>query len=274
LGNHQPPITDLPFLSYIYTLLTEAVRRLEADNAFRLVSVGNKGLEAWQNAAKTLSNRNFRMNLWSELFVTAMRQELWEDVRFAIVQANKESPAEKKITYYSFILANQLCAEARENDSKASHTSDKQTNVQFLVALQKMKEAYEGSARLPDQTVRVSDMRDLRFMASIYSRQRRVGDLFELWQNPPANLRKVFEDHELDILILKADVAQACGEWGLLSELCGNVITRELEPTGSIARISSVAWTIWSGFVKAIQETNPPSEYVMPAFGPQQCMLT
>ena len=82
LGKREPPITDLPFLSYTYKLLAEASRRFDPRSALTLGSVGDRGLDAWQNAAKSLSSRNARLELWSELFVAAMRQDCWEDVRF------------------------------------------------------------------------------------------------------------------------------------------------------------------------------------------------
>jgi N-terminal acetyltransferase B complex non-catalytic subunit len=108
--------------------------------------------------------------------------------------------------------------------------------------------------------VRVSDMRDLRFMASIYQRQNRVAELFKLWAEPPESLRKVFKDHETDILILQADIARDCKKWTLLADTCISVIEREMEPTGNITHISSVAWSIWSGFVKAVKEISPLEE--------------
>jgi N-terminal acetyltransferase B complex non-catalytic subunit len=101
-------------------------------------------------------------------------------------------------------------------------------------------------------------MRDLRFMASIYQRQNRVAELFKLWDEPPEALQKVFDDHGTDILILRADIARDCKEWVLLAEMCIAIINRETEPTGNITHISAVAWSIWSGFVKAIQELYPP----------------
>jgi hypothetical protein len=67
----------------------------------------------------------------------------------AVVQANKEGPAAKKVAYYSFILANQLSAEDRIKVSKLSGKADMSSQIQLSVALQKMKDAFEGSKRLP-----------------------------------------------------------------------------------------------------------------------------
>ena len=67
----------------------------------------------------------------------------------AVVQANKEGPAAKKVTYYSFILANQLSAEHQMKLGKSSGTTSMSCQIQFSVALQKMKDAFEGSKRLP-----------------------------------------------------------------------------------------------------------------------------
>jgi hypothetical protein len=51
--------------------------------------------------------------------------------------------------YYSFILANQLAAEQKASISKGTANRDMSSQIQFGVALQKMKDAFEGSPRLP-----------------------------------------------------------------------------------------------------------------------------
>ncbi|KAF2684778.1 hypothetical protein K458DRAFT_26708 [Lentithecium fluviatile CBS 122367] len=259
-ATRQPPITDLSLLSYSYKLLLEATRRHDFKTSLYLGTVGELGLKIWQNAAKMLSNRTARLELWSELFVAAMRQDCWEDVRFAIVQANKESPASKKTAYYSFILANQLAAEHKIKIGGAGAIPDMSYKIQLGVAHQKMKDAFEGSPRLPDQAVRVSDMRDLRFMTFIYSRQNRIDELFDAWSKPPPVLKKLFDDHRMDILISLVKVAHGAGNWATAAGMCVQIVQKELEPDGNIAHVCSTAWSIWSTLLEAMPLVYPQHE--------------
>lgn len=97
-------------------------------------------------------------------------------------------------------------------------------------------------------------------MASIYQRQNRVEELDRLWKEPPEALHKVFENHKTDILILLTDMARERKDWFLLASTCVKVINLGLSATGNIEHISSVAWSVWSGFVKAIHELHPKEE--------------
>lgn len=44
-------------------------------------TAGEGVIKAWQNGAKSLSNRIARLELWNGLFVTAMQEDCWDDVR-------------------------------------------------------------------------------------------------------------------------------------------------------------------------------------------------
>ena len=80
LCQRQPPITDPLLLCFIYNKLSEALRSNNSPS-ITLTSVGEIGLKAWQNAAKALPKQAERLNLWSELFISAMQEDFWEDVR-------------------------------------------------------------------------------------------------------------------------------------------------------------------------------------------------
>lgn len=81
LCKRVPPITDLPLLSYMYKDILEATRRSASPDFQLLPSAGSDVIDSWQSAAKALTSRKARLELWSELFVCAMREDCWEDVR-------------------------------------------------------------------------------------------------------------------------------------------------------------------------------------------------
>jgi hypothetical protein len=97
-------------------------------------------------------------------------------------------------------------------------------------------------------------------MASIYRRQKRIAELFKLWSAPPMALKKLFEDHAMDILILQVDLAREGEQWELLANFCATIITREMKSTGNISPICSVAWSVWSGFLNAVPHLYPTHE--------------
>ena len=79
LFNRQPPISDLTLLSYLYQVQVEIVARSNP-KAHRHHTAGDQILTAWKNAAKILTSRKARTDLWSELFVVSMREKCWSDV--------------------------------------------------------------------------------------------------------------------------------------------------------------------------------------------------
>jgi uncharacterized protein HemY len=64
----------------MYRLLAEATRR-QQDNGLLFSSVGNENEKVWQDAAKALSSKDDRKELWSELGRVSLREECWEDFR-------------------------------------------------------------------------------------------------------------------------------------------------------------------------------------------------
>jgi N-terminal acetyltransferase B complex non-catalytic subunit len=76
----QPGLIDSRLLSYIYRLLAEATRR-QQDNGLSFSSVGNENKKVWQDAAKALTRKDERKELWSELGRVSLGEECWEDFR-------------------------------------------------------------------------------------------------------------------------------------------------------------------------------------------------
>ncbi|KAL1591574.1 hypothetical protein SLS60_011824 [Paraconiothyrium brasiliense] len=148
LCQRQPPITDTNLLPFLYDRILNASRQSDP-KCLPLSSVGAEGLKAWQNAAKALPNRKAKLKLWSDLFVVSMREECWEDVRWATMQANKEGTDSKsrKAIYYSLILANQLGGERRAELAKEADKIDPSTRIQLTIALRQMEEAYGNSTK-------------------------------------------------------------------------------------------------------------------------------
>jgi hypothetical protein len=79
LFGRQPVLTDSLLLSYIYEIQLEIIRRQNHMQPSHL-SAGTKIRDAWLDAAKSLPSKKARLALWSDFFVTALREECWEDV--------------------------------------------------------------------------------------------------------------------------------------------------------------------------------------------------
>lgn len=76
----QSGLDDTRFLAYIYALCAETCRKQQPRST--VCSIGNDWLKPWQNAAKSFSRKNQRQDLWNALFLAALHEQLWEDVRF------------------------------------------------------------------------------------------------------------------------------------------------------------------------------------------------
>ncbi|KAJ4344407.1 uncharacterized protein N0V89_012149 [Didymosphaeria variabile] len=221
----QPPITDPNLLPFIYNRILNASRQSDP-NCLTLSSVGAEGLKAWQNAAKALPNRKAKLKLWSDLFVVSMKDECWEDVRWATMQANKESPESKsrKAIYYSLILANQLGGERRAEKAKEADKVDPSAHIQLTIALRQMSEAYGNSSKPTDDVIQVASMSDLRFMAAIYERQNRCAELFQLWDNPTPTVQRIIDGASWDFALLRIEVAHRQNEWQHVETMCYRLI--------------------------------------------------
>ncbi|KAF1836577.1 hypothetical protein BDW02DRAFT_566843 [Decorospora gaudefroyi] len=211
----QPGSTDTRLLSYLYKTLAEATRR-KRDDAVNIGSVGDENFKVWQNAAKALSRKEDRLELWSALGRVALREDCWEDFRKAVGQYNKEikdNTGEKRHAHYTQVLATQLAAEQQQK----FQDGDQKSQIQFDLARRLMKQAYEAS---PDDLIAIKDIRGLRFMAEVFARQDKCNELMELWRNPPAGLQGLMKTHRDDLMSLKTNILKRQGNWLLLEAHC------------------------------------------------------
>ncbi|KAF1845780.1 uncharacterized protein K460DRAFT_338347 [Cucurbitaria berberidis CBS 394.84] len=252
-----PGLTDTRLLSYLYRLCVEASRGALGTQAN---SLGTEFLKPWQNAAKALDRKNDRLDLWGTLFNVAMRENCWEDARFAVVNYNKEGPPSKKIAHYTHILAVQLAAE-QKNDP--SNPNAQMSQIQYGVARKLMKQAFEASS---DDPIAVKDIRDLRFMADIFRWQDRCAELFALWDNPPARLRSLMKTHRDDLISLKTRFLLQQEDWLLLESHCYNSIEEVIsqlnlgQDSKSLWELCAWRWDLWGALLQATKAIRPGQE--------------
>lgn len=109
-------------------------------------------------------------------------------------------------------------------------------------------------------------MSDLRFMAAIYQRQKRCAELFKLWEQPPAAIKKVIDSHSWDFELLKIEVAHQQEEWKLLETTCTNLISKiwqESDPAAVgalIHDICTITWKVWQSLLDAASHLYSQSE--------------
>ncbi|KAF9730806.1 hypothetical protein PMIN01_11675 [Paraphaeosphaeria minitans] len=272
LCQQQPPITDLDLLPFIYNGVLTASRQINP-SVSTPSSVGAEGLKAWQNAAKSLSNRRAKLTLWSDLFIVAMKEECWEDARLATMQANKEGidPKYRKALYYSLILAYQLAGERKAEVLRKTGKIDQGVQIQLTLAQRQMKDAYGNASKSTDESIQVATMSDVRFMAAIYERQNRCGELFQLWDDPPPAVRKLIDGASWDFALLGIEVAHRQKEWQLVETRCYQLIEKIWQPGNLTAddpsvvkvnmfNICTMCWTMWKSLLNATTGLYPSAE--------------
>lgn len=108
-----------------------------------------------------------------------------------------------------------------------------------------------------DETLRIRDMRDLRFMAEIYGRQGRSADLLKLWEQPPPALQEIMGKFSTDLTNLKVEIASRCQDWKVLEDVCLKTIDRCLElvetshSSQALVDLCSQTWSVWNGLLQA-----------------------
>lgn len=115
-------------------------------------------------------------------------------------------------------------------------------------------------------------MSDLRFMATIYERQNRCVELFQLWNNPPPAVKKVINGAGWDFRLLQIEVAHRQEQWELVWEICYKVIDNIIIEAGnstdseaSAARAAMVelctqGWAVWKNLLDAAAHVYPGAE--------------
>ena len=76
----KQPITDGRLLSYIYGLYIKWMKNYSEDKFSTPPSAGEPFLTAWTNAAKSLQRQDAKLELWNDLFYSAVLEGCWEDV--------------------------------------------------------------------------------------------------------------------------------------------------------------------------------------------------
>ncbi|KAF2265685.1 hypothetical protein CC78DRAFT_184270 [Lojkania enalia] len=253
--SHQPPINDRQLLTYTYELLAEATRRYDPSVAC-LTSIGTEGLKTWQNAAKTLQSRKARLDLWSELFICAMKEDCWEDVRYALQQASQERPQAKKTISFALILANQLAAEKVEAASSSIPSMNVQ--IQKAFAYKMVKKAYENTLASSEDPLRIESMRDVRFMTQIFIRQQRAEELGGLMGTQVPEIQKIVAPSFVELTLLVLGSLQKENRWKELLEYatsptCCRIWDATIQPDQLTTneKLLLNSWEYWSRIMEA-----------------------
>ncbi|KAH7077321.1 N-acetyltransferase B complex non catalytic subunit-domain-containing protein [Paraphoma chrysanthemicola] len=259
---HKSVVSDVRLLAYMYRLDLDTARQL-SNSSLSVASAGAGALSHWLAAAKTIQRKNDRMTLWDTLFYTAMQEDCWEDVRFALVNYIKEGPADKRRAHYSLTLVTQLAAEQR-----LAHEGqeDRMARLQADIAMKLMKQAYTAPEGDP---IAVKDIRDVRFMAEFFKRQDRGNELEKLWNDPPnETLKEIIEHrHKEDLNSVLTKVFRERQTWPLLEQHCQKLITTTMSDMKSATGAQSPLWElcawrwdVWDGLLKAVANNNPEKE--------------
>lgn len=226
-------IPELQLLSYLYKISIRALRRVE--ETLMKNSIGMEYLASWQNFAKAQTSKSNRLLVWDTLFRCATSQECWEDARFAVTQFNKENTTTKtskttKASHYTLVAVNQMAAEQKAEWAEESKEMTMMAQIQYGLARKLMKQSFEAPA---DDPIALSDIKDLRFMADIYSRQDRYQELFALWDKAPDRLAGLMKTHRNDLHALKSRILYHAKMWTHLEEHCREFVLDSLSSQSS-----------------------------------------
>lgn len=114
-------------------------------------------------------------------------------------------------------------------------------------------------------------MSDIRFMAAIYERQNRCGELFQLWANPPPAVKNIINGASWDFALLGIEVAHRQKEWQLVETMCYLLIDRIWQPGNPITgdpsavkmnmfNVCTMSWTMWKSLLDATAALYPDAE--------------
>jgi hypothetical protein len=117
---------------------------------------------------------------------------------------------------------------------------------------------------LQDDPVAVKTITDLRFMAKIFARQRRVNELHDLWVEPSKTVKVVIERHQNDVQSMMVQHLWEQNDWPLLEKHCVGIIEDTLDKVyhagGSNSRFWELCawrWDIWAGLLAAVNAQYP-----------------
>ncbi|KAL1793372.1 hypothetical protein ACET3X_008354 [Alternaria dauci] len=256
----QPGVNDTRLLSYLYRIIAEATRRDQGLN-LNISGVGDGNLKVWQRAAKALGRKEDRQELWSAFGKAALTEECWEDFRLAVFHYSKEtkdstgSVSAKKHAHFTQILAIQLAAEQQ----RGLPSGEMKRKLQFDLARRLMKQAYEAA---PDDPIAFKDIRDLRFMGEIFTRQAKCNELLEHWSRPPTALQDLMNRHQGDLWDMRIRLPRDSEEWSLLESQCLAYIERVTSHQESLRETCAWKQDIWTSLLHAAQETRAKDDSI------------
>ncbi|KAE8847095.1 hypothetical protein PTNB73_03242 [Pyrenophora teres f. teres] len=260
----QPGSNDVRLLSYLYEVLAEATR--QSRRLLEISSVGDENSKKWQSAAKALTRKQDREDLWSALGKVASRERCWEDFRLAVVQYNKEikegtiSPSAKKQAHYTQIIALQHAA----SQQSRIEGGEQKSKIYADLARGLLKQAYQAPQVNP---LAFKDIRDLRFMGEVYCKQNRCAELVELWSHPPDDLQTLMATHKDDLWGMRIRFAREESNWGLLESQCLAYIELAISKMAQDPQSKSFwelcAWKFdtWIMLLRAMGENHGRVEY-------------
>jgi N-terminal acetyltransferase B complex non-catalytic subunit len=115
--------------------------------------------------------------------------------------------------------------------------------------------------------IALNDIRDLRFMASIFVRQKRCEELCRLWNEPPESLKSLFHRHHDDLVDIRIRGLREAGPWKLLENHCIATIEQTLSQLDLFNKDKPEAWelcarrwNIWEALLHAVEKGRPEDE--------------
>ncbi|KAF2657307.1 hypothetical protein K491DRAFT_714526 [Lophiostoma macrostomum CBS 122681] len=267
LLERQLPITDIDLLNYIYHIYLDAERRIKPTLENR-PSAGGIVQKTWQHTAKSLPNRKARLDLWSSFFVSAMREECWDDVRVALIQARQDGYKSNKRVVFAQIFANQMLYETYvEMSRREKRDMNFVEKLPRELAFKPLQTAFSGQTGNLGDPGHVQDMRDLKLMADIFSRQDRLSELHRLWFSAdiPQNMIELCSKYRRDMYMLYLSLRRvsASVDWSGLRYICLDEVSQALaspEPARSLAELSTRSWHVWKDLIEATEKVLSTNE--------------
>ncbi|KAF1998096.1 hypothetical protein P154DRAFT_524402 [Amniculicola lignicola CBS 123094] len=246
LSLRQQPVTDSRLLAYHYRTCRHAAK-IKGSGTISRATAGDQALKAWQDAFSTLQSKAAKLTLLSDLFLCALRESCWDDVRWAAQKAGQQGLHLKKKSTFTQILARQ---QAYEEECRAQGSRiDALTSMDSRVAYSMMFMAWKNGAENPTDPVQLQDMRDLRFMAQIFARQHRSSELLNRWENVATIQAKILDDHRSEAIYLLLDSFCFEKKWEELALLCKSVVADYNTPNTTIQVLRS--WKLWGSYMEA-----------------------
>ena len=103
-------------------------------------------------------------------------------------------------------------------------------------------------------------------MADIFGRQGQCGELFALWDNPPAALEGLIKKHREDLLSIKTRLLRQHGNWELLEKHCLECIQETIsqlslmKDSKPLWELCAWRWDLWNALMEAITNLRPRPE--------------